>query len=222
MPKRITETQKEQIMDGFINGASVQSLADKFNFSKLTISRNLKNLIGESKYKSLYKANKSSEYINNTKNEESLDFPNSKEKNDSAKKIEVLDASSNNKEISEESFFEIPPLNYEIDSFPQPDFASIPLDKVVFPNIVYMIVDKHVELEIKFLKDYPEWDFLSQEDLNRKTIQVYTDLKTTKRLCKKDEKVIKVPNTDVFKVVAPILNSRGISRMIFNNQLIVL
>ena len=209
-------------MDGFINGASVQSLADKFNFSKLTISRNLKNLIGESKYKSLYKANKLSEYIDNTKNEESLDFPNLKENNDSVKKIDLLDASSNKKEISEESFFEIPPLNYEIDSFPQPDFASIPLDKVVFPDIAYMIVDKHVELEIKFLKDYPEWDFLSQEELNRKTIEVHLDLKATKKLCKKDEKVIKVPNTNVFKIVAPILNSRGISRMIFNKQLIVL
>ena len=222
MPKRITETQKEQILDGFINGASVKSLADKFNFSQLTISRNLKNLIGESKYKSLYKVNKSSENLDNSKDKELIDFHNLKEKNDSIKKIDLLDASSIKKEISEESFFEIPPLNYEVDSFPQPDFASIPLDKVVFPNIVYMIVDKYVELEIKSLKDYPEWNFLSKEDLNRKTIEVHIDLKETKRLCKKDEKVIKVPNTNIFKIVAPILNSRGISRMIFNNQLIVL
>ena len=222
MPKRITETQKEQILDGFINGASVQSLAEKFNFSKLTISRNLKNLIGESKYKSLYRANNSSEHVDNSNNQESMDIPKLKEKNDSFNEIDILETSSNKKEISEESFFEIPPLNYEIDSFSQPDFASIPLDNVVFPNIVYMIVDKHIELEIKFLKDYPEWDFLSQEELNRKTIEVHLDLKATKKLCKKDEKVIKVPNTNVFKIVAPILNSRGISRMIFNKQLIVL
>ena len=64
--------------------------------------------------------------------------------------------------------------------------------------------------------------FLSNEDLDRKTIEIFFDLQTAKRTCKKDEKVIKVPNTNVFKIVAPILNSRGISRIIFNDQLIAL
>ena len=37
-----------------------------------------------------------------------------------------------------------------------------------------MIVDKKIELEIKTLKDYPEWQFLSEKcDLNRKTIEIF-------------------------------------------------
>ena len=36
-----------------------------------------------------------------------------------------------------------------------------------------MIVDKKIELEIKYLKEYPEWQFLSQEELNRKTIKIF-------------------------------------------------
>ena len=35
-------------------------------------------------------------------------------------------------------------------------------------------------------------------------------------------KVIKVPNTDVFKIAAPILISRGISRIVSAEQLIAL
>ena len=36
-----------------------------------------------------------------------------------------------------------------------------------------MIVDKKIELEIKYLKDYPHWQFLAQDELNRKTIEIF-------------------------------------------------
>ena len=77
-------------------------------------------------------------------------------------------------------------------------------------------------LEIKLLKDFPVWNFLSENDLNRKTIEIFDDLKVAKRTCTKDQKVIKVPNTDVFKITAPILLSKGITRIVNADQLISL
>ena len=68
-----------------------------------------------------------------------------------------------------------------------------------------MVVDKRIELETKLLKDFPEWQFLSQDDLNRKTFEIYYDLHIAKRDCGKDQKIIKVPNPEVFKIAAPIL-----------------
>ena len=85
-----------------------------------------------------------------------------------------------------------------------------------------MIVDKKIELETKYLKEYPDWQFLSEEDLDRKTIQIFFDLKIAKRFCNKEQKVIKVPNTEVFKIVAPILLKRGISRIVSAEKLIAL
>ena len=85
-----------------------------------------------------------------------------------------------------------------------------------------MIVNKKIELEVKLLKDYPEWEFLPESDLKRKSIEIHNDLQTAKRICNKDQKVIKVPNTDVFKIVAPLLASRGISRIVSNDKLIAL
>ena len=85
-----------------------------------------------------------------------------------------------------------------------------------------MIVDKNIELEIKLLKDYPNWEFLPTEELSRKTIEIYFDLKRAKTVCSKEQKVIKVPNTDVFRIVAPILVSKGISRIVSDEQLIAL
>ena len=72
------------------------------------------------------------------------------------------------------------------------------------------------------LKNYSEWEFLPTEDLNRKTIEIYIDLKIAKRFCNKEQKVIKVPNTNVFKIVAPILLNKGISRIVSADKLISL
>ena len=72
------------------------------------------------------------------------------------------------------------------------------------------------------MKDYPEWEFLPNEDLQRKTIEIYSDLKLAKRACSKEHKVIKVPNTDVFRIATPILIEKGISRIVCAENLIAL
>ena len=119
-------------------------------------------------------------------------------------------------------FVELAPLDYQIENVPRKELSSVPIQEIELPNIVYMIVDKNIELEIKLLKDYPSWEFLPAEDLQRKTIEIYLDLKTAKGVCGKEQKVIKVPNTDVFRIVSPILISRGISRIIYSEKLIAL
>ena len=85
-----------------------------------------------------------------------------------------------------------------------------------------MIVEKTIELEIKILKNFPEWQFLSNEDLDRKTIEIFFDLKLAKRSCNKDQKVLKVPNTDVFRIASPVLIAKGISRIVCAENLIAL
>ena len=122
----------------------------------------------------------------------------------------------------ESSFIEITPLDFEVSSTSRKDLTSVPLESIDFPGEVFMIVSNKIELQTKFLKEYNDWQFLPFEDLERNTIEIFQDIKSAKRLCKKDQKVIKVPNTQVFKIVAPILLSRGISRIISNDKLIAL
>ena len=59
-------------------------------------------------------------------------------------------------------------------------------------------------------------------NVGRKTIEIFDDLKVAKRICNKEQKVIKVSNTDVFKLVAPILLAKGISRIVNSDKLIAL
>ena len=202
MAKRLTEKQKSEIAENFKNGKTIEALSEDFNCTILTITRNLKKNLGEIIFKELAKKNKISDEFNNT---QTFD-----------------DNKSENNNFSSEEFIEISPLHFDLENFPRKELSSIPLQEVDFPKIVYMIVDKNIELEIKLLKDYPEWEFLPNEDLKRKTIEIYFDLKLAKRACSKEQKVIKVPNTDVFRIVSPILVSRGISRIVSEEKLIAL
>lgn len=216
MAKRLSEKEKEEIVKLFINGTGIAELANQFESTKLTINRNLKKILGEKKYQEL--SQKKNSFISpDLENRKNISLENKNESN-----LSLSLETSEGENFQHSDFMEITPLNYEIENSLQKDLASIPITDVQLPKIVYMIVDKNIELAIKDLKDYPEWNFLSNDELNRKTIEIYLDIKNAKRFCKKDQKVIKVPNTDVFRIVAPILLSRGITRIVSPDKLIAL
>jgi len=227
LTKRLSETQKKELVRNFKSGKSIDVLSKEFDCTKSTISRNLKKNLGDIKYKELIQKNKSSKEKNIGKkkyNNSLLD----KKTDDEVFQKDLIDLKNSEKNrkgldfVPLESFIEIAPIDYEMDNSSRPELSSVPISEIDFPKVVYMIVDKKIELETKPLKDYAEWQFLSLNELNRKTIQIFDDLKNAKRFCSKEQKVIKVPNTDVFKIVAPILVSRGISRIVSGDKLIAL
>ena len=222
MAKHLSDKQKEKILELFLNGKTIDEISIEFSCTKLTISRNLKKYFGEDKFKSLIQKNKLN--INNVQKNKK---PEKESKNFKANLIETKteissNQSSENSFIQDSSFREITPLLLDIDNEPQKDYTSISLDSVKFPEMVYMVVDKNIELNIKSLRDYPQWQYLSESELNRKTIEIFFESKLAKIKCNKDQKVIKVPNTKVFQIVRPILISKGISRIVNNDQLIAL
>ena len=218
MAKRLTNKQKEQLIQFFKDGKNIEFLSEKFECTKLTIVRNLKKNLGEKSYKDLI------ENRNIVKEDPHHEINNEFMKNSSINKDKNANKDESIKDYStdESTFFEIAPLDYEIEKLPRKELSSVPISEIDFPKIVYMIVDNKIELKTKYLKDYPDWQFLPNDDLNRKTIEIYSDMKTAKRLCGKEQKVIKVPNTKVFEIVAPILLSRGISRIVSDDLLIAL
>tara|TARA_B100001989_G_C24446915_1_gene416929 strand:- start:107 stop:790 length:684 start_codon:yes stop_codon:yes gene_type:complete len=227
LAKRLTEKQKKEIVEYFKGGKTIDFLSEEFNCSKLTVIRNIKSNIGEASYKVLIQNNKSSIKKNIFDEKEKKQDSNSNNNKEICPKGNEEIASS--KEITDgedyypdSSFLEISPLDYQIDNSSRKEVSSVPISEMDLPPMVYMIVDKKIELEIKLLKDFPEWSFLPSDDLNRKTIEIHFDLKTAKRLCNKEQKVIKVPNTNVFKIAAPLLVQKGISRIVGADKLIAL
>ena len=215
MAKRISENEKKEIINDFLKNKTLEEISEKFQFTKLTITRHLKKSLGDNKYSELNKLSKKEKLNPNHKHLGHEKF--------SDKNIKIL-SEQNISQVSfqENTFIEIAPLNLEIDNKPQKDLSSVSISEVDLPKVVYMIVDKQIELKTKLLKEYVEWDFLSEEDLNRNTIEIFYDLKAAKKSIKKEQRVIKVPNSNVFNIAAPILRARGITRIVSSEVLIAL
>ena len=169
------------MIDGFTNGETLDQLSEKYQITKITITRYLKKEIDIKTFKKIVDKN-----CKKNKDKPKVDFKKSlKYKSDI--NHEVFDEKSSlDASLIQPSFVEIAPLNYVIDNDKQIDFSSVSISETVLPKVVYMIVDKKIELETKLLKDYSDWQFLSQSELNRKTIEIYFDITIAKRFCNRE------------------------------------
>ena len=203
------------MIECFTNGETIDQLSEKFQITKVTITRYLKKEFELKVFKNLVeKNNKNKNPIKD--NNKNLEYESD------LNEIALNEQFYEGKSFADQTFIEITPLNYEIDHEQQKELSSVSINEINLPKVVYMIVDNKIELKTKLLKDYPDWQFLSQIELERLTIEIYFDIKIAKRFCNKEQKVIKVPNTDVFSIVAPILVKRGISRIVSPDKLIAL
>ncbi len=96
------------------------------------------------------------------------------------------------------------------------------LNQENLPESVYMLVDKKVELEVKSISDLPEWSFLPENELKRNAILLFSNQRTAKRSCSRNQRVIKIPNTSVFKISKSYLVLKGITRLILDESIIAL
>ena len=135
-------------------------------------------------------------------------------------KIKDYDKDKNNQDFNE-NFEEIAPLvsNFDFDIQKQKSDFEI-LDYECLPESVYMIVDKKVELELQLISDLPEWSFLPDNELQRKAILLFANQRSAKRICSRSQRVIKIPNTSIFKISKSYLISKGITRLILDDLII--
>ena len=227
MTKRLSEKQKKEIVKSFKSGIAFDVLSEKYACTVPTIIRNLKKILGDSKYKEFLVISKSLEgksrkNQNQNNDSQKLNFDNKDFKNDNINSTVLNENTTASSFAPIDSFFEIAPIDYKIDDSSREELSSVPISEIDFPKMVYMVVNKKIELEIKLLKDFPEWNFLPQDDLSRKAIEIFFDLNLAKRSCNKDQKVLKVPNTDVFRITSPLLIAKGISRIVCAKNLIAL
>ena len=219
MAKRLSNTQKDEIIKRFTSGENIVDLSEEYGYTKLTVTRNLKKALGPELFNKLILKTKS---LNKSKIKSKGLEKISHDDFDLLSKAKSEKSFVSDSLFNESTFVEIPPFECEFNDESRKEISSIPLEEIDLPKVVFMIVDKKTELDIKLLKDYPEWQFLPEKFLECKTIEIYSDLKIAKRDCKKDQKVIKVPDTKVFRIASKIMRSRGITRIINENQLIAI
>ncbi len=219
MPRKVSDLQKQEILDSFENGENIKEISKSFNFTVSTITRQLKSILGEKKFleiKDLKSKNlddlkqQNKQFKSNLIQKEKLESP-----------LEKTEINFVNKEsFNNSEFFEIVPLQDQIDLEKQKNLTSKPIEKFTLPDLAFMVVDKNIELEPKLLSEYPEWSFLPSEDLNRTTLEIFSDNKSAKRKCSKNQKIIKVTNPKVFIIASEILKRKGITMLILDDNLL--
>ena len=212
MPKRVSIQLKQDFVSSFLRGKSIEEISNLYKFSSQTIIKNLKSSLGEVEFKKTKLNNQKINNLNKTDSNRKIFNPS----------INDLNHKSNYEELDNNSFIEILPILTDVNFKDQKEITSRPILNYKFPCTVYMLINKTIELEIKTLRDYPEWSFLPEKDLNRMCLEIFDDHNYAKKLCSKNQKLIKIPNPNVFSIASDLLKSKGITRIIFNKLLLAL
>ena len=207
MPRKVSESEKKAILDSFISGSEIKEIAKNYNFSAATISRQLRKFLSKNDFENIKEKNTKS-------NKNSI--------NKYPKVVNLENDNVDSIENSEDNIFEVIPILHGEDLYQQKDLSSEPLSEVKLPEVVYLIVDKNIELVPKLLKDYPEWSYMPEEDLKRMTLKIFADQRNAKKYCSKNQKSLKIPNSKVFITASNYLKAKGITRIIFDNLLLSL
>ena len=92
--------------------------------------------------------------------------------------------------------------------------APRPLHSGALPASVYLLVDKTVELEARPLREFPELGSLPAEEQERQALMLYANPRQAKRQCGRSQRVIKVPDSGVLERTSRYLVAQGITRLV--------
>ena len=119
-----------------------------------------------------------------------------------------------------ETFVEVPiAFTAALDS---PLTTARPWASDAMPASAYMLVDKTVELQARPLGEIAELGRLDPAELELQALVLYSNQRQAKRLCGRNQRVIKVPDLTVFELTAPRLLQQGIRRVVLEGALYAL
>ena len=216
MPKKLSELQKQEISKSFIEGNEIKKISEIYSFSVQTITKQLKKILGEETYQEYKLIN--SKKKSNIKEQFSYEKVSTKENTDK----ENIENQKYGKDNNQDTFIELVPINEQIELEKRKELSSIPITEFDLPEIVYMLVDKKIELDPKILKEYSEWTFMPEKDLSRLTLEIFSNQKKAKICCSNNQKIIKIPNSKVLSTVSRFLKDKGITRIIYEDFLLSL
>ena len=244
-PSRLTDSQKQELLERYRKGEPSGALAKAFACSANTVSRTVRSLLSEQEYSAL-KASRARgtatpQPVVTAPVAEDVsavdEAPATLEEEDTASSGLALDDADDfgaeepeggADESSEagfpggDEFHEVAVLPVDL---PQVNTQAVPCQPFaagVLPDSVYMLVDKTVELDPRPLSDFPELGVCDPQQQALQALCLFTSPRTAKRQCGRSQRVIKVPDTQVFAITTRHLVARGITRLLVEGALYAL
>ncbi len=236
-PSRLTDSQKRELVERYRSGESTAVLAEAFGCSANTVSRTARALLTPDAYEALKKdrargggaGSQAAVHSDCIQAEATPVEPIDDEDpvtlalDDADDFGDALEDAGEADEEPEQEFHTVAVLTGQISlemESSAPDCR--PLGPGVLPESVYMLVDKLVELDPQPLSAFQELGALAAADQDRQAIGLYASPRTAKRQCGRNQRVIKVPDSQVFERTSHYLLARGITRLVLDGSLIAL
>ena len=219
MAVRLKESQKRDLVEGFRSGTPTADLAQSYGCSQNTVIRIVKAFVSKEEYNSLKLARSRSPFILESKSEETNTAFSGDSFSDPSKSMalghseiqeeEVLVSQEENLvEDQVEIFHEIIPLSSSLQIDDNKEVICKPFSPEILPSCVYLLVDRTVEITPQKLSEFPELGTLSELDQERQVICLFEKQRDAKRNCRGNQRVIKIPNTNIFNMSIPFLLNR--------------
>jgi hypothetical protein len=244
-PSRLTDSQKRELVERYRSGESTAALAEAFGCSVNTVSRTARALMTPEAYVALKKerargGGAGSQAAVESGSQAAVQPDLIQVEATPAEPIDVQDSATLALDDADD-FGDALEDEGEADEEPEQEFHTVavltglislemespapdcrPMGPGVLPESVYMLVDKLVELDPQPLSAFQELGALAAADQDRQAIGLYASPRTAKRQCGRNQRVIKVPDSQVFERTSRYLLARGITRLVLDGSLIAL
>ena len=232
-PRRLSDSEKQDLVGRYKAGESTAALAETFGCSPNTVSRTVKALLPADAYAAL-KASRQKGLATSpppTVTQAEEPAADSLQEDDSSLALDDADdfGEDSDDELAEdddngsvETFTELVPLLGVGNLSDRPLNQAQPFSVDLLPDSAYMLVDKVVELDARPLKEFPELGLLDDAEQERQGLCLFASPRAAKRQCGRSQRVIKVPDTAVFQRTSSYLLARGITRLVLDGTLIAL
>ena len=245
-PRRLSESEKQDLVGRYKAGESTVALAEVFGCSPNTVTRTVKALLPPEAYAALKASRLKTGTVTPVAEAapvavaaaDALQASSSEQDEDNAEAVSnlALDdaddfgedtdpvneeegvAADDNSEASQ-TFTELVPLVGVADLSDRLPVEVQPLQAGSLPNSVYMLVDKVVELDARPLRDFPELGHLEESELYRQGLFLYSNPRAAKRQCGRSQRAMTATGPAVWERGGSYRLARGNTRLVTDGRL---
>lgn len=94
----------------------------------------------------------------------------------------------------------------------------LPLSEANLPRTCYLVIDRFSELITRPLKAFSDLGQIPAEEIQKKTLPIFDNHRVASRFSARNQRVFKVPDSQLLQKTAPYLQAKGITRLFIDGQ----
>ncbi len=102
------------------------------------------------------------------------------------------------------------------------EVTVLPLSEATLPQAFYLVVDRAAELITRPLKEFDELGPVPDSETQQRTLPIFDNHRVARRFSARNQRVIKVPDSNLLQKAVSYLQDKGITRLLFDGRVYAL